>query len=91
MLIIVTFFTALLVPIAVALFLFSDPPLRKKPVFICNVLAALLGLAYGGVGIYSAASVQLRLHACPDISNAACFGSHWQSQDGLKPPSCQVY
>ncbi|KAI0691630.1 hypothetical protein C8Q76DRAFT_758730 [Earliella scabrosa] len=53
LLVIWTFFPALLVPIAVALFLFSNPPLRKKPVFICNVLAVLLGLAYGGVGIYT--------------------------------------
>ncbi|KAG7093929.1 hypothetical protein E1B28_007564 [Marasmius oreades] len=42
-----TVFTSLLVPIAVALFVFSTPSLRRKPIFILNVIAVLLGIAEG--------------------------------------------
>ena len=57
LLVIASVFPALLVPITIALFFFSDSTLRKKPIFILNVFAITLGLAYGGLGIYTVVSV----------------------------------
>ncbi|RPD76870.1 hypothetical protein L226DRAFT_459885 [Lentinus tigrinus ALCF2SS1-7] len=52
LLVIETVFPTLLVPIAFGLFLFSTPELRKKPVFILNIFAIVLGLLLGSIAIY---------------------------------------
>ena len=43
--------TAMLVPITVILFFFSTPSLRRKPIFILNVMSILLGFTEGVLGI----------------------------------------
>ncbi|KAI1795277.1 hypothetical protein LXA43DRAFT_1108278 [Ganoderma leucocontextum] len=53
MLIVGTFFPALLVPIAAVLFFFSTPKLRPRPLFILNVLAIVFALGLGGIIIYN--------------------------------------
>lgn len=53
MLIVGTFFPALLVPIAAVLFFFSTPKLRRRPLFILNVLAIVFALGLGGIIIYN--------------------------------------
>ena len=53
LLVVDTVFPTLLVPIAIGLFLFSTPELRRKPIFILNVVAILLGLIFGSIAIYS--------------------------------------
>ncbi|RPD58594.1 hypothetical protein L227DRAFT_576978 [Lentinus tigrinus ALCF2SS1-6] len=55
LLIIDTVFPVLLVPIGIGLFLFSTPELRRKPIFILNVVSIILGLAFGSIAIYSQA------------------------------------
>ena len=56
LLIIGAVFPAFLVPISIALIFFSTSAIRRKPVFIMNVLAVALGLAFGGVAIYNTVS-----------------------------------
>ena len=51
-LVIATLFSAMLVPILVALFLFSTPSLRTKPIFILNVISVLFGMVQGTLAIY---------------------------------------
>ena len=41
----------MLVPITVILFFFSTPALRRKPIFILNVMSILLGFTEGVLGI----------------------------------------
>lgn len=53
MLIVGTFFPALLVPIAAVLFFFSTPKLRRRPLFILNVLAIAFALGLGAIIIYN--------------------------------------
>ena len=53
MLIVGTFFPALLVPIGAVMFVFSTPQLRRRPVFILNALAIAFALGLGGVIIYN--------------------------------------
>lgn len=53
MLIVGTFFPALLVPIGAVMFIFSTPQLRRRPVFILNVLAIVSALGLGGIIIYN--------------------------------------
>lgn len=48
-----TVWASFLVPIAVALFFFSTPSMRRRPVFIMNVLAILFGLIEGAVNLYN--------------------------------------
>ncbi len=45
--------SSFLVPIAIALFFLSTPALRKRPVFILNVISIMLGLCQGALGIYN--------------------------------------
>ncbi|TFK33497.1 hypothetical protein BDQ12DRAFT_589428, partial [Crucibulum laeve] len=52
-LILVTVWSAILVPILVALFFFSTRELRRKPIFICNVFSILLGLSMGICTLYA--------------------------------------
>lgn len=65
LLVIASVFPALLVPIAIALFFFSDSTLRRKPIFILNVLAIMLGLAYGALGMFTV--VRISYHISPLI------------------------
>ncbi|RPD52581.1 hypothetical protein L227DRAFT_558556 [Lentinus tigrinus ALCF2SS1-6] len=51
LLVIVTVFPTLLIPIAVCLFMFTKPEIQRKPVFILNVLSIMLGLVFGGFSI----------------------------------------
>ena len=48
-----TIYSAFLVPIAVILFFFSTKQLRRRPTFILNVCAIVLGIAQGIIGIYN--------------------------------------
>ncbi|TFK35049.1 hypothetical protein BDQ12DRAFT_635510 [Crucibulum laeve] len=63
LLIIGTVWSAVLIPILVALFFFSTKHLRRKPIFIFNVISILLGIA---MGIFSFI-VQWRAILQPDI------------------------
>ncbi len=51
LLIIETVFPTLLVPVAVFLFASTTSEVRRKPVFVLNIVAILLGLIFGGVAI----------------------------------------
>ena len=51
-----TIYSAFLVPIAVVLFFFSTPHLRRQPTFILNVCAIALGIAQGAIGIANSVS-----------------------------------
>ncbi|RPD76853.1 hypothetical protein L226DRAFT_569097 [Lentinus tigrinus ALCF2SS1-7] len=51
LLIIETVFPTLLIPVAVFLFSSTTPDVRRKPVFVLNVIAILLGLIFGGVAM----------------------------------------
>lgn len=46
-----TIYAAFLVPIAVVLFFFSTPQLRRRPIFFLNVCALALGIGQGIIGI----------------------------------------
>ena len=56
LLVVETVFPTLLVPITIGLFVFSTPKLRRKPVFILNIVAMVLGLVLGGISIYTQVS-----------------------------------
>ncbi|EJF60337.1 hypothetical protein DICSQDRAFT_147987 [Dichomitus squalens LYAD-421 SS1] len=47
-----TILPAMLVPILIILFVFSTPDLRRKPVFMFNVIVIMLGIAIGIFHIY---------------------------------------
>ncbi|RPD75857.1 hypothetical protein L226DRAFT_443216, partial [Lentinus tigrinus ALCF2SS1-7] len=55
-LIVVTVFPALLVPIAVCLFMFTKPEIQRKAIFILNVLSVVLGFLCGGISIATVVS-----------------------------------
>lgn len=46
-----TVFPTLLIPIAVCLFMFTNPEIRRKPIFVLNVMSIMLGLVFGGITI----------------------------------------
>ena len=48
-----TVWSSFLIPIAVSLFFFSTSSLRRRPVFILNVLSVGLGLVQGALNIYN--------------------------------------
>ena len=50
-LVLMTTYTAFLVPIAAVLFFLSTPQLRGRPVFILNVCTLAIGFAQGIIGI----------------------------------------
>ncbi|KAI1787117.1 hypothetical protein LXA43DRAFT_1098606 [Ganoderma leucocontextum] len=52
MLLISTIFSSSLIPTAVVLFVFSTPALRRRPNFILNLCAIVLGLTQGVIYIY---------------------------------------
>lgn len=54
-----TVWSSFLVPIAIALFFFSTPALRRRPVFILNVVSVACGLVLGALNIYNEVSVSL--------------------------------
>ena len=56
LLVVETVFPTLLIPIAIGLFAFSTPELRRKPVFILNIVALILGLILGDVSVYTQVS-----------------------------------
>ena len=51
LLIIETVFPMLLIPVAIFLFSSTTPDVRRKPVFVLNVIDILLGLIFGGFAI----------------------------------------
>ncbi|RDX48915.1 hypothetical protein OH76DRAFT_1404104 [Lentinus brumalis] len=53
LLLIGTVWSSFLVPIAIALFFFSDARMRRQPIFILNTCAIGLGLAVGAINIYN--------------------------------------
>ena len=48
-----TVWTSFLIPITIALFFFSTPDIRRRPVFILNLVSIALGLVQGAVNIYN--------------------------------------
>ncbi len=52
--------SAMLIPLAIALFFFSNSVVRRQPVFILNVLMIALGLGEGALTIFT--QVSLILH-----------------------------
>ncbi|EGN96403.1 hypothetical protein SERLA73DRAFT_59592 [Serpula lacrymans var. lacrymans S7.3] len=52
LLLIGTVLSSCLIPILIALFVFSNASSRRRPVFWVNIASILLGLAEGGVNIY---------------------------------------
>ncbi|KII90344.1 hypothetical protein PLICRDRAFT_38849 [Plicaturopsis crispa FD-325 SS-3] len=57
-----TVFSSLLISIFIALLFFSDSKSRKRPIFVLNVLAVLLGVAEGAVNI----NIEIRTMLFPD-------------------------
>ncbi|KAI0705616.1 hypothetical protein C8Q76DRAFT_630340 [Earliella scabrosa] len=55
LLILASFLPGLLVPTAAVMFFFSTPELRRRPIFIVNALALVVGLVLGGQLIYTVA------------------------------------
>lgn len=47
-----TVLSSLLIPILIALLVFSTPQTRRHPIFMFNMLGVLLGLAEGALNIY---------------------------------------
>ncbi|TBU23757.1 hypothetical protein BD311DRAFT_810462 [Dichomitus squalens] len=69
-----TIYSAFLVPIAVVLFFFSTPHLRRQPTFILNVCAIALGIAQGGIGIANSVNaLVLNLSATPTAAIASVY------------------
>ncbi len=62
LLLIGTVWSSFLVPIAIALFFFSDARMRRQPIFILNTCAIGLGLAVGAINIYNIVSVDFTLN-----------------------------
>ena len=60
-LLIVTIGSSIIVPILVSLFFFSTSVLRRKPIFIINVLSILSGIGMGVANIYIAVSWTISL------------------------------
>ena len=56
LLLIGTVWSSFLIPIAIALFFFSDSRMRRQPIFILNTCAIALGLAVGAINIYNLVS-----------------------------------
>ena len=56
-----TVWSSFLVPIAIALFFFSNSRMRRQPIFILNTLAIALGLALGGINIYNLVSTTVEV------------------------------
>ena len=56
-LILITTYTAFLVPIAVVLFFFSTPQLRGRPVFVLNVCTLAIGIGQGIIGVVTSVSI----------------------------------
>ncbi|KAL7278442.1 hypothetical protein ACG7TL_007439 [Trametes sanguinea] len=48
-----TVWSSFLIPVGIALFFFSTKSMRRRPVFIMNVVAILLGLTEGAIIIYT--------------------------------------
>ncbi|KAF8638225.1 hypothetical protein AX17_002374 [Amanita inopinata Kibby_2008] len=74
-LIVTCVWSAMLVPLLVALFFFSNRALRRKPIFIANVLSILLGLALSAVIIALMMSVLLHPLDPPSRSLSLVFAS----------------
>ena len=58
LLLIGTVWSSFLVPIAIALFFFSDSRMRRQPIFILNTCAIALGLAVGAINIHNIVSIE---------------------------------
>ena len=52
-----TISSSMLVPITIVLFVFSTPPLRRKPIFILNALSLFVGIVQGALIIYGQVSL----------------------------------
>ena len=48
--------SSMLVPIIIVLFVFSNPALRRKPIFIFNALSLFVGIIHGILIIYGQVS-----------------------------------
>jgi hypothetical protein len=47
-----TVLASFLIPILIALLVFSTPQTRRHPIFVLNILGIILGIAEGAVNIY---------------------------------------
>ncbi|KAK1235433.1 hypothetical protein PQX77_001346 [Marasmius sp. AFHP31] len=61
-------FTVLLIPLTIALFWFSTPASRKKPIFILNIVAIALALTSGVLLIYRGITIILSPRHPPPLS-----------------------
>ncbi|KAM5530906.1 hypothetical protein V8D89_015438 [Ganoderma adspersum] len=69
-----TIYAAFLVPIAVVLFFFSTPQLRRRPIFFLNVCALALGIGQGIIGISNSVNaLLLNLSATPSAAIASIY------------------
>ena len=74
-----TMFSSFLIPIAIVLFYFSTPRLRRQPVFILNILAIILGLCQGivnfvvTVGLHSVVTPKCALNNRPCQTSAMFY------------------
>jgi hypothetical protein len=67
LLIITVAFLGMFMPLLIALFLFSSGELRRKPIFILNVLAVLFGIALASLSIWAQVGrFQQLTWICPD-------------------------
>ena len=64
-----TVYSAFLIPIAVVLFFFSTPQLRRRPIFLLNVCALALGIGQGIIGISNSVSLSFIDRQCLLHSN----------------------
>ena len=67
-LLIATVFSSFLLPTCVVLFVFSTPSSRRRPSFILNVCAIVLGLTQGTVTAYVTVSTRPRTSLASPVS-----------------------
>ncbi|KAI1795253.1 hypothetical protein LXA43DRAFT_1090903 [Ganoderma leucocontextum] len=69
-----TIYSAFLVPIALVLFFWSTPQLRRRPIFLLNVCALALGIGQGIIGISNSVNaLLLNLSATPMAAIASVY------------------
>ncbi|KAI9061930.1 hypothetical protein FKP32DRAFT_1575076 [Trametes sanguinea] len=69
-----TVWSSFLVPVGIALFFFSTKSMRRRPVFIMNVVAILLGLTEGAIIIYTQTRAILARPVHPNMDTTfACL------------------
>lgn len=71
-------FMAILIPLIFALFWFSTAELRRKPIFILNVVAILLCLTYGALSSSLQVRQRVGMHvSSPGLTHLLVTGTHY--------------